>query len=505
MPDNRIYAAIDLKSFYRSVECMRRGLDPLNTNLVVADKSRTNKTICLAVSPSLKRQGIPGRPRLFEVEQKVKSINDKRLSSLRGRSFAGKTVYNDEWQSKKDFELDYIVAPPQMAKYIEISSQIYGIYLKYISPEDIHVYSIDEVFMDLTGYLETYNMTAHELVTAIVRDINRKTGITATAGIGTNLYLAKVAMDIVAKHVNADADGVRIAELDEYLYRKLLWAHEPLTDFWRIGRGIAKKLNDVEIYTMGDIAGCSLGGDRDFYNENLLYKLFGINAELIIDHAWGWEPTTIRDIKGYKPENSSTGIGQVLTEPYDSKKRRIIVREMADSLSLDLVAKHLVTNQITLTIGFDSSSLVDNDSYKGEVKIDFYGRPVPKHAHGTRNIGRWTASTKMLTDAVLKLYDDIVDKRLLIRRINVTAGRVIDEKEAEKEIFAEQTDLFTDYAEKTARDEKLQSELDRERRIQERILSIKNRYGKNAVLKGTNFQEGATTRIRNGQIGGHKA
>lgn len=487
----RTYIAIDLKSFYASVECVERNLDPLTTNLVVADKSRTEKTICLAVSPSLKSLGIPGRPRLFEVVQKVREAN------------AELAIRNPK--AKK---IQYLTAVPRMAKYMEYSTRIYGIYLKYIAPEDIHVYSIDEVFMDVTDYLATYKMTPKELAMTMINEILDTTGITATAGIGTNLYLAKVAMDIVAKHMPADERGVRISELDEISYRKLLWAHRPLTDFWRVGRGYAKKLEANGMFTMGDIARCSLGGPADPYNEDLLYKLFGINAELLIDHAWGWEPCTIKDIKSYKPANNSISSGQVLHCAYDYDKTRIVVREMTDLLVLDLVDKGLVTDQIVLTIGYDIDNFKNPEivkKYKGKMSMDFYGRIMPEHAHGSVNLGRMTSSTTIIMNAVMELFDKIVDPDLMTRRINVTANHVTDESvEQEKDSF-EQLDLFTDYAALEKQREEEKKSLEKEKAIQHAMLDIKKKFGKNAILKGTDLQEGATTIDRNNQIGGHKA
>ena len=484
---NRKYIAIDLKSFYASVECVDRGLNPLTANLVVADASRTEKTICLAVSPALKSYGIPGRPRLFEVVQRVKEVNSCRPA--------------------KD-AIDFIIATPRMAKYMEVSTQIYNIYLKYVSPDDIHVYSVDEVFIDATDYLKLYQMNARELAQVMIKDVLNTTGITATAGIGTNLYLCKIAMDIVAKHIEADEDGVRIAELDEMSYRRQLWNHRPLTDFWRVGKGYAKKLAEVGIYTMGDIARCSLGSANDYYKEDLLYKLFGINAELLIDHAWGWEPCQISDIKSYKPENNSMGNGQVLQCPYTFDKAKIVIREMVDALALDLVDKGLVTNQIVLTVGYDIENLTDPErrkKYKGEVTKDNYGRSIPKHAHGTENLDRYTSSSSALLNAVTNLYERIVDKDLLIRRMSVAANKVIDEKTAKQEQSFKQLDIFSycdSLNDDNGQDEK---ESERERHMQEAMLDIKKRYGKNAILRGSSFEEGATAKDRNRQIGGHKA
>ena len=508
MREDHTYIAIDLKSFYASVECQERGLDPLTTNLVVADAARTEKTICLAVSPALKAYGISGRARLFEVIQKVQQVNVERLHKAPGRQFAGSSCFADELREHPELSLTYVTAPPRMALYLDYSTRIYNIYLKYIAPEDMHVYSIDEVFMDVTHYLKTYQMTPRELVGKMIADVMEETGITATAGIGTNLYLCKVAMDIVAKHVAADEKGVRIAELDEQSYRKLLWNHRPLTDFWRIGAGYRRKLEQAGLFTMGDIARCSVGKARDYYNEELLYRLFGVNAELLIDHAWGYEPVTIADIKAYKPESNSIGSGQVLHCPYDACQVRIIVREMADMLALDLVEKHLVTDQMVLTVGYDIENLTNpkiRKKYHGEVKKDRYGRQVPKHAHGTANLNRKTSSTAEIMEAVLALYDRIVDGNLLIRRIYLTANRVVDERTVQEAPAFEQLDLFTDY-EALEQERKVQEEQRaKERRLQEAMLSVKRKYGKNAVLKGTSLQEGATTIDRNKQIGGHRA
>lgn len=510
MEQNRIYIAIDLKSFYASVECVERQLDPMNTNLVVADASRTEKTICLAVSPSLKAFGISGRARLFEVVQRVKEVNLQRKAKAPGHQFISESYFADELKEHPEFALSYIIAPPRMAYYMEYSTKIYEIYLKYIAPEDIHVYSIDEVFMDVTSYLKTYSLTAKELAQRMIQDILNQTKITATCGIGTNLYLCKVAMDIVAKHVEPDENGVRIAELDEMSYRKMLWDHKPITDFWRVGRGYAKKLAENGLFTMGDVARCSVGSSQSYYNEDLLYKLFGINAELLIDHAWGWEPTTIELVKQYKPETNCLSSGQVLQYPYDFNKARLIVKEMTDLLVLDLVEKKLVTDQIVLTIGYDIENLSNPEIsriYKGEVTVDHYGRKVPKHAHGTTNIGRNTSSTKLIMDAVMELYDRIVNKNLLVRRINVTANHLVDEttaKEKEQNSFV-QMDLFTDYAALEKQNEEEENNLKKERAIQEAILSVKKKYGKNAILKGMNLEDGGTTIERNNQIGGHKA
>lgn len=505
---NRTYIAIDLKSFYASVECVERGLDPMTTNLVVADASRTEKTICLAVSPSLKSYGIPGRPRLFEVVQKVREANAKRLLKAPNRKFTGSSFSATELSEKPELAIDYIIAVPRMAYYMDYSSRIYNIYLKYVAPEDIHVYSIDEVFMDVTAYLDTYKMTARELAMKMILDVRESTGITATAGIGTNLYLSKIAMDIVAKKIPEDKNGVRIAELDEMSYRKKLWTHRPLTDFWRIGKGYAKRLKEHGMYTMGDIARCSIGKPNDYHNEDLLYKLFGVNAELLIDHAWGWEPCTIEHIKAYKPTTNSISSGQVLQSPYDFNKAKLVVHEMTDLLVLDLVDKGLVTDQMVLTIGYDIENLTDPERarlYKGEVTIDQYGRRVPKHAHGTVNLDRQTSSTRLIIDAVMDLYDRIVDKNLLIRRITLAANRVVDEKTIEKKEIFEQLNLFTDYSELQKQRQQEEEVLEKERKMQKAILSIQKRYGKNAILKGMSLVEGATAKERNEQIGGHKA
>ena len=508
MDSNRTYIAIDLKSFYASVECVERNLDPLTTHLVVADASRTTKTICLAVSPSLKTYGISGRARLFEVVQRVKEINQGRRGSAPDGQFAGSSCHAPELAEHPELELSYIVAPPRMAFYIEYSTLIYNIYLKYIAPEDIHVYSIDEVFMDVTHYLKTYDKTPRELTAMIVKDILDTTGITATAGIGTNLYLCKVAMDIVAKHVEPNQNGVRIAALDEMRYRRLLWNHQPLTDFWRVGHGYQKKLASVGLHTMGDIARCSLGKDDDYYNEDLLYHLFGVNAELLIDHAWGWEPTTLDLIKAYRPETNSISSGQVLPCAYDFEHGKLIVREMTDLLVLELVENKLVTDQMTLTIGYDIDNLTDEKikkSYQGEITTDRYGRKVPKHAHGSVNLDRQTSSTRMIMDAVMELYGRITNPDLLIRRVTLAANRVIDEATAKESACFEQMDLFTDYAALEEEQNREQEELTKERKLQEAMLSVKKKYGKNAILKGMNLLEDATAIKRNGLIGGHKS
>lgn len=507
MQSNHVYIAIDLKSFYASVECMERQLDPLTTNLVVADASRTEKTICLAVSPSLKSYGISGRARLFEVVQRVKEVNAWRRNKAPGRQFTGSSYSAPELAEHPELELSYIIAPPRMAFYLEYSTIIYKTYLKYIASEDIHVYSIDEVFMDVTHYLKTYGMTPKELASKIIRDVLDSSGITATAGIGTNLYLCKVAMDIVAKHTAPDQHGVRIAELDEISYRRLLWNHRPLTDFWRVGRGYQKKLESAGLFTMGDIARCSLGGPHEYHNEDLLYNMFGVNAELLIDHAWGWEPVTMDLIKSYKPETNSICSGQVLQCPYDSEKAKLIVKEMTDLLVLDLVEKKSVTDQMVLTIGYDIDNLTDSkikSHYKGEIATDHYGRKIPKPAHGTVNLNRQTSSTQIITDAVMDLYDRIINPNLLIRRVTVAANHLIDEAQAKKAENFEQLNLFTDYAvlEKERKEE--EERLSKEKKLQEAMLSVKKKFGKNAILKGMNLQEGATTIERNRQIGGHK-
>lgn len=500
--ETRTYIAIDLKSFYASVECRARNLDPMTTNLVVADPSRTEKTICLAVSPSLKQYGIPSRARLFEVVQKAKQVNAARLQQAPGHRFEGASCNDTELKAHPELELDYVVAPPQMALYMKKSTEIYNVYLKYIAPEDIVVYSIDEVFMDVTNYLDAYHLTVRELAMKMILDVLQTTGITATAGIGTNLFLAKVAMDVMAKRIPADENGVRIAELDEQRFRSELWSHRPLTDFWRVGRGYAKKLEVHGMLTMGDVARCSVK------NEDLLYKLFGKNAELLIDHAWGWEPCTIPAIKAYRPSTNSLSSGQVLQCPYDAGKARLVVREMADLMVLDLVDKGLVTNQIVLTLGYDIENLTDPErrrKYHGEVVTDGYGRQIPKHAHGTINLDGHTSSTKKIMCAVTELYDRIVNQNLLIRRLTLVANNVIDEASAGKSSTFEQMDLFTDYAAREAKQKTEQAELERERKIQEVTLALKKKYGKNAVLKAMNLEEGATAKERNAQIGGHKA
>ncbi len=497
------YVAIDLKSFYASVECVERGLDPMTTNLVVADASRTEKTICLAVSPSLKAHGIGGRPRLFEVVQRVQEVNAKRQRQAPGRKFSGSSWDARTLDASPEMKLDFITAPPRMALYIRYSAEIYQIYLKYVAPEDIHVYSIDEVFLDVTKYLKAWGLTARQLTVRMIQDVYEATHITATAGIGTNLYLCKVAMDIVAKHIPADQNGVRIAKLDERMYRRLLWGHRPITDFWRVGRGYARKLESHGRYTMGDIARCSLGKPGDYHNPELLYKLFGVNAELLIDHAWGWEPCTMADIKAYKPQAKSLGSGQVLSCPYSFEKARLIVREMADLLSLQLADQDLETDQLVLTVGYDTAS--ETDDFDGEMTVDHYGRRIPKHAHGTVNLDARTSSTERITAAVMELYDRIVNPKLLVRRVNVVAGRVEPEKSEDGEDVYEQLDLFTDYEALQREREAERRRRSREKRLQKAVLAIQKKYGKNAVLKGMNLQEGAMTQERNRQIGGHRA
>ena len=502
--ERRTYIAVDLKSFYASVECSLRGLDPMRTNLVVADPARTSKTICLAVTPALKAYGIPGRARLFEVEEKVREINARRQRLAPGRKFTGSSCDARELQEEPSLSLDYIVAPPRMRCYMQYSAGIFNIYLKYVAPEDIHVYSVDEVFIDVTAYLKTYALSARELAVKMIREVLHATGITATVGIGTNLYLAKIAMDIVAKRAQADADGVRVAELDEGSYRRLLWTHRPLTDFWRVGRGIARKLEAHGLYTMGDIARCSLGGEDDFYNEALLYRLFGINAELLIDHAWGWESCTIADIKAYKPESNSLSSGQVLQHPYDFAKAKLVMREMTDLLVLDLVKKGLTTDQMVLTVGYDVENLRDparRAAYRGPVVLDGFNRAVPKHAHGTANLGAHTSSTRRIVRAVMDLFDAVVDHGLLVRRMSIAANNVRPVSDGSAEESWEQMDLFSGDGGSSADAE----DAGRERRRQEAILSIQERYGKNAILKGMNLEKGATARDRNRQIGGHKA
>ena len=527
MDREKAYIAIDLKSFYASVEAVERGRDPLTTNIVVADPSRTEKTICLAVSPSLKAYGIPGRARLFEVVQRVKEVNADRLRAARAAGVLQKDPENGQYvftgssddatvlAKNPSLELSYIVAPPQMALYEQVSTKVFSIYMRHISPEDMHVYSIDECFMDVTAYLNTYGLTPRELAMRMIREVLKETGITATAGIGTNMYLAKIAMDIVAKHIPADEQGVRIAELDEMSYRKLLWCHKPITDFWRVGGGIAKRVAELGCSTMGDIARLSV------HDEDLLYKKLGVNAELLIDHAWGWEPTDIASIKSYKPQTTSLSSGQVLMEPYECDKARLIVKEMTELMVLDLVKKHLVTKQVTLTLGYDRESLTvlypgrslkdtvfavakTGKRYEGEVGKDYYGRVAPVHAHGTGNIDRWTSSTRRITEVMMELFDRIADPDLYVRRVTICAAGLINEDEIPPE-EPEQLDLFTDYAAKERKEEAERLADEKEKRLQKATLELQERFGKNAVLKGMNLQEGAMTIQRNGQIGGHKA
>lgn len=508
---NKTYVAIDLKSFYASVECIERGLDPMTTNLVVADMSRTEKTICLAVSPSLKQYGISGRARLFEAVQRIKAVNAARRAALPSKQFAGKSFHRPTLDRDSSLEVDYIVAPPRMALYMEYSTRIYQVYLRHVSPEDIHVYSIDEVLIDVSAYLKTRKMTGRAFTRMLIQEVLKETGITATAGIGTNLYLAKIAMDIVAKHVEADEDGVRIAELDERSYREKLWNHTPITDFWRVGKGYANTLAKHGLYTMGDVAKCSVGPSAGYYNEALLYKLFGVNAELLIDHAWGWEPCTIADIKGYKPESNSINSGQVLQEPYPFRKARLVTREMADMLALELVDKGLMTNQLVLTVGYDVENLLNPEisrHYKGETVTDPYGRKIPKHAHGTANLEGYSSSTKVILKAMTELFDRIVNPDLLVRRITVVANHVLKENEIPQTVKQyEQVSMFDviDPAEEERKKSEEREELERERRLQQTIIDIKQKYGKNAILKGMNYEEGATGKDRNRQIGGHKA
>lgn len=496
--NNRTYIAIDLKSFYASVECVERGLDPLNTNLVVADESRTEKTICLAVSPALKTFGTGGRPRLFEVVQKIRDVNKARKYHTPGKMFSGKSVFLSELNRNPFLAVDYIIAMPRMALYMEYSTRIYGIYLRYFSPEDVHIYSCDEVFIDVTNYLGMYKLSAHELTIKIIREVLSETGITATAGIGTNLFLAKVAMDIVAKKMPADKDGVRIAELDELSFRRQLWEYRPLTDFWRVGRGYAKTLEQNGMYTLGDVA------ERSTYDEDSLFSLFGVNAELLIDHAWGIEPATIADIKAYKPQSNSLSNGQVLQEPYSCEKARIIVREMADDLSLSLAENNLVTDKLTLTIGYDTESLTNPQIaafYHGEITTDFYGRSIPKHAHSTENLDRKTYSPRTIGEGAVRLFDRIINPKLLVRRVNICACGVTVKSEQTDKYSGEQLDLFTDYS---TREAEIAAQK-RDEDMQLAVLKIKHKFGKNAILRGMNFEDGATMRERNKQIGGHRA
>ena len=498
----RTYIAIDLKSFYASVECADRKLDPLTTNLVVADLSRTEKTICLAVSPSLKAVGIPGRPRLFEVVQKVREVNIERQNKAPCHRFLGKSSDANELKAHPSYELDYIVAVPRMGRYMEVSSTIYSIYLRHVSQDDIVVYSIDEVFIDATQYLKLYNLTAREFTMKLIREVLAETGITATAGIGTNLFLCKVAMDIVAKHIPADKDGVRIAELDEQTFREKLWEHRPLTDFWSIGHGTASRLESRGMRTLGDVARMSV------QNEEVLYRLFGIKAELLIDHAWGWEPVTVPDIKAYRPESNSLSSGQVLKEPYDFEKAKIVAKEMTDMLVLSLTEKHLMTDQMVLHVGYDTVNLATPEqkrAYKGPTKINHYGREVPKSGHGSVNLGKYSSSSNLIIEAVADLFDRVVDRNLFIRRINVTANHVLNETEIpQAPVEEEQLDLFETSAERKQKQEEEQAKLDKEKRLQRAILDIKKKMGKNAMLRGMNLLEGATAKERNQQVGGHR-
>ncbi len=505
---SRTYIAIDLKSFYASVECVMRGLDPLKNNLVVADSSRTEKTICLAVTPPLKSLGISGRARLFEVVQRVREVNlARKVNAPRGRFF-GASCNADELKAHPELSVDYIVAPPRMAYYMDFSTRIFKIYLKYVSPDDIHAYSVDEVFIDATQYLRLYKLSAEELAMKMILDVFYTTGITATAGIGENLYLSKVALDIQAKHIPPDKNGVRIAELTELSYRELLWSHRPLTDFWRIGHGTAKKLEAHGLYTMGDIALCSVGGAGEYYSEELLYRLFGVNAELLIDHAWGWEPCTIADIKSYRPESNSISSGQVLSHPYTFEKARLVIREMADMLSLDLVERGLVTNQIVLDIGYDTENMTNSEiagKYRGSSVTDRYGRRVPKPSHGSSNLKAYTSSTRQIMECTDALFCAIAKRELLVRRMTICASRVIREDAVQPETHAVQLDLFTDISAMMTREKAEKAELDREKRRQIALLGIKKRYGKNAIIRGMNLEQGATAMERNKNIGGHRA
>lgn len=492
---NRVYICIDLKSFYASVECMERGLDPLNTNLVVADSSRTEKTICLAVSPSLKKLGISGRARLFEAIQGVREANDIRKKNNHNRRFTGKSYFQDELNSNKSLEIDFIIATPQMKKYMNYSTKIYDTYLKYVAPEDIYAYSIDEVFCDITGYLKTYKMTPREMITKMIQDVYDTTGITATGGIGTNMYLAKIAMDIVAKHMEPNKFGVRIAGLDEYTYRKLLWCHKPITDFWRVGKGISKTLANNNMYTMGDVA------RKSIEDQDLLYKLFGINAEYLIDHAWGYEPCTMKDVKNFKPKINSLSEGQVLHKPYDYEHTKLIVKEMTDNVSFALTRKGLVTDQLVLEIGYDTSNL---EFYDGEITEDRYGRKIPKHAHGTIRLDRFSSTSSVLRKYIIELFDKIINKDLYVRRVYVIAGNVRNKDSVKNQKVYEQIDLFTDYEEKEKKDIEEEKSIEKDNNLQEVLLDIKNKFGKNSIVKGMNLEEGGTAIERNGQVGGHR-
>ncbi len=498
----RSYLAIDLKSFYASVECIERGLDPLDTNLVVADERRTDKTVCLAVTPSLKEYGISGRSRLFEVKSRIAEVNSGRRHDAPKRMLRGSSCFSSELRLDPSLMIDFIIAPPRMAYYMEYSTRIYEVYMKYIAPEDIIVYSIDEVFMDVTDYLPAYGLTAKELAMTIILDVLGSTGITATAGIGTNLYLCKIAMDIMAKHIPADKNGVRIAMLDEASYRRELWSHQPLTDFWRVGKGYAKKLEENGIFTMGDVARCSID------NEDRLYSLFGKNAELLIDHAWGWEPCTVEAVKAYRPASSSLSTGQILHQPYESDKARLVLREMADSLSMELLEKGLLTDQLVLTISYDALNLTDSErksEYSGEIISDRYGRSIPKHSHGTANLNEHSSSSKIITECAAGLFDDIVQKKLLIRKLSISANHVIKESSYKKKEDFTQLDMFTDYEALIRSEARKKAELEKEKIMRRAVLRIKKRFGKNSILKGISLEEGATARDRNEQIGGHKA
>lgn len=486
---DRIYMCIDLKSFFASVECVDRGLNPLDTNLVVADKSRTDKTVCLAITPSLKQYGLGGRARLYEVVAKVKEVNKDRKKNNDYKRFSGKSYIDSELKKNKELELDYIVAPPRLRTYMKYSTDIYNIYQKYISKDDILVYSIDEVFCDITTYIKLYKLTPEELVTKMIMDVYNTTGITATAGIGTNMFLAKIAMDISAKHMEANEYGVRLAYLDEQKYKETLWNHQPLTDFWSVGRGTVKRLNENGMYTMGDIARMSLE------NEDKLFRMFGVQAEFLIDHAWGYEPCTIKDAKSYRPKSSSLSRGQVLHVPYNSKDAKLITKEMMDSLVLDLVRGHLLTNQIALTINYDIRNI--NEGYEGEITTDFYGRKVPKYSHGTANLDHYTSSTKIITDKISKLYDEIVNKDLKIRKITVGVNDLIYADDSKKDLVLKQLDLFSDGT-KEEKEEKS------EKNVQDAIIKIQNKFGKNSILKGMNLEEKSTARRRNREVGGHK-
>lgn len=508
----RTYVAIDLKSFYASVECVERGLDPLNTNLVVADPTRTEKTICLAVSPSLKRHKIGGRARLFEVVQRVKEVNAERRMKLKGGVFEGESCFASELDADPRLALGYITAPPRMSLYMRYSTEIVSVYLKYIAPEDMHVYSIDEVFMDVTSYLKTYNMSAHDLAMKMVREVLEKTGITATAGIGTNMYLCKIAMDVVAKKMPADKDGVRVAELDEESYRRLLWGHRPITDFWRVGKGIAARLAKYGMFTMGDICMCSEGKLGGYYSEDLLYRLFGVNAELLIDHAWGFENAGMKEIKSYRSSTHSIQTGQVLKEPYTKEKAALVMKEMAETLSMDLVRKRVCTKQLVMYIGYDNNALSDPvvaKAYKGPMEYDPYGRPIPKGAHGSINLEDYTSLSMDFIPAASKLFEQLVDERLTVRRMVLASGNLLTEKEAKEKAGGakeyRQLDLFTDFLTEDQKQEEKNQKKERQLNLQKALLTIQDKYGKNAVLKGMDLEEGATTMERNGQIGGHKA